>query len=79
MTGRLHSLLDEIFQMPMDDQAEALRALRERVCLDDELEPAAWSEIERRAREAIDGTDPGCPIDEVLAEIEARRLPRRTA
>lgn len=71
-----HDILSEALKLTREDRAELAHRLLHSLEDDaDDVDAAdEWDrELERRARELLDGTVKGIPLEEVRSEIAARR------
>jgi len=66
-------VLEQIEQLPVDEQREVFEQLRDKFDeFDDELTPEQMAELDRRAERALAHPERCRPLDEVVADIEKR-------
>jgi putative addiction module component (TIGR02574 family) len=75
MSASQAQVLEQLDQLPFEEQREVFEQLRDR--FDDELTPEQIAELERRAEDALKHPGRGTPIEEVSAEIKKRLLAKK--
>ncbi len=66
-------VLEQIEQLPVDEQREVFEQLRDRFDeFDNELTPEQIAELDRRAERALAHPERCRPLEEVVADIEKR-------
>jgi putative addiction module component (TIGR02574 family) len=75
MSASQAQVLEQLDQLPFEEQREVFEQLRDR--FDDELTPEQIAELERRAEDALKHPGRGTPVEEVSAEIRKRLLAKK--
>ncbi|HEY5041836.1 MAG TPA: hypothetical protein VIK53_07520 [Verrucomicrobiae bacterium] len=75
MSASQAQVLEQLDQLPFEEQREVFEQLRDR--FDDELTPEQIAELDRRAEDALKHPGRGTPIEEVSAEIKKRLLAKK--
>ena len=75
MSASQAQVLEQLDQLPFEEQREVFEQLRDR--FDDELAPEQIAELDRRAEDALKHPGRGTPIEEVSSEIKKRLLAKK--
>ena len=70
MSAAQAQVLEQLEQLPFEEQREVFEQLRDK--FDDELTPEQIAELDRRAERALAHPELCRPLDDVVADIEKR-------